>query len=114
MIDTNLSFLQFCSNDDLKFLTDILTHDVKGEIRMSEQLTNTNAYLRCYPDNMNGMWVEIAEELQRYGGNTFANFFRGGNGVSYATLLKDVCKKLKIQIPSLATVEEAEICLITK
>lgn len=114
MIDTNLSFLQYCSNDDLKSLSDILTHNAKGEIRMSEQLTNSDAYVRCYPDRMKGMWVEIAEELQRFGGNTFANIFRGGTGVSYETILKDVCRKIKVKIPPVATVEEAEICLLTK
>ncbi len=39
--------------------------------------------------------TRIAEELQCYGGNTFANFFRG-EGVLYKEILCDVCDHLKI------------------
>ncbi|GAA8943793.1 hypothetical protein HpSLK40_02240 [Helicobacter pylori] len=37
----------------------------------------------------------IAEELQCYGGNSFANFFRG-EGVLYKEILCDVCDHLKV------------------
>ncbi len=39
--------------------------------------------------------TRIAEELQRYGGNTFANFFRN-EGVLYKEILCDVCDHLKV------------------
>ncbi len=39
--------------------------------------------------------TRIAEELQRYGGNSFANFFRG-EGVLYKEILYDVCDHLKV------------------
>lgn len=113
-IDQNLTFLQYCSNDELKTLCDTLTHNNKGEVRLSEQLTDSEAYLRNYPENMHGMWQEIAAELQRFGGNTFANLFRGGNGASYDSILRDVCKKMKVRIPSCSSVEEIEVALLTK
>ena len=47
--DRDLLFLQQAKNEELKTLCDILTHDTDGEIRMAEQLTNTDAYLYCYP-----------------------------------------------------------------
>ena len=50
--DKDLQFLAECRNEDLKTLADYLTHDAKGEIRMAEQLTDTDAYLCNYPDNM--------------------------------------------------------------
>lgn len=114
IVDSNLSFLQYCSNDELKTLCDTLTHDNNGEVRLSEQLTDNDVYLCCYPDNMKGMWQEVAAELQRFGGNTFANIFRGGVGASYESILRDVCKKMKVRIPSCSTVEENEIALLTK
>ena len=46
--DRDLSFLAYCKNEDLKTLVDMLTHDTNGEVRISEQLTNTDAYLFCY------------------------------------------------------------------
>ena len=48
--DKDLQFLAECRNEDLKTLADYLTHDAKGEIRMAEQLTDTDAYLCNYPD----------------------------------------------------------------
>lgn len=39
--DRDLLFLQQAKNEDLKTLVDILTHDKDGEVRISEQLTNT-------------------------------------------------------------------------
>ncbi len=39
--------------------------------------------------------TRIAEELQRYGGNTFINFFRN-EGVLYKEILCDVCDRLKV------------------
>lgn len=113
-IDQNLSFLQYCSNEELKTLCDTLTHNSKGEVRLNEQLTDCEAYLRNYPENMQSMWQEIAAELQRFGGNTFANIFRGGVGASYDSILRDVCKKMKVRIPSCSSVEEIEVALLTK
>ena len=37
--DKDLVFLASCQNDDLRTLCDILTYNNKGEIRLSEQLT---------------------------------------------------------------------------
>ena len=48
--DKDLMFLASCQNDDLRTLCDILTYNNKGEIRLSEQLTDTDAYLNYYPD----------------------------------------------------------------
>lgn len=113
-IDQNLTFLQYCSNDELKTLCDTLTHNNKGEVLLNEQLTDCEAYLHNYPENMRSMWQEIAAELQRFGGNTFANIFRGGVGASYDSILRDVCKKIKVRIPSCSSVEEIKVALLTK
>mgnify|MGYP002588094421 CR=1 FL=1 len=95
--DWDLLFLQQARNEDLKTLVDILTHDTNGEIRISEQLTNTDAYLYCYPNRLNRMWKEIAGELQHYGGNTLMNLYRG-KGVAYREILEDVCRKMHVSL----------------
>ena len=74
--DKDLMFLASCQNDDLRALCDILTYNNKGEIRLSEQLTDSDAYLNCYPDRMNLMTAELAEELRKFGSNTVRTICR--------------------------------------
>ncbi len=92
--DSDLEFLKRLSSSDLKDLFDVLVYDEYRTLRMNEELTNSLEYKRYgrdyakYPER-------IAEELQRYGGNSFANFFRG-EGVLYKEILCDVCDHLKV------------------
>jgi len=105
--DKNLEFLQYCSTEDLQVLVDYLTKDKDGELRVSEELTSTEAYKKYYPHSLPMMWKQIAEELQHYGGNTFANGLRG-TGVSYREILTDVAKKQKVNFNSNNSVEQIE------
>lgn len=68
--DKDLTFLATCCNEDLRTLCDILTYNEKGEVRISEQLTNSDAYIKHYPEQMKLMAKEIGEELRKYGSNT--------------------------------------------
>ncbi len=92
--DSDLEFLKRLSSSDLKDLFDALVYDENRTLRMNEELTNSTEYKRYgrdyakYPER-------IAEELQRYGGNTFANLFRS-EGVLYKEILCDVCDHLKV------------------
>ena len=81
--DKDLTFLVTCNNEDLRTLCDILTYNEKGEVRMSEQLTNSDAYIKCYPEQMKLMAKEIGEELRKYGSNTVKTFCRKGEADSY-------------------------------
>ena len=47
--DMDLQFLQYCNNEDLRALCDILVYDNKGELRLSESLSISDSYLSCYP-----------------------------------------------------------------
>ncbi len=62
-IDPDLEFLQCCPNEDLRKLCDFLTFDSDGTYRFSEELSYTDAYYENYPDNMQAMACEVAEEL---------------------------------------------------
>ena len=93
--DSDLEFLQYCDNQTLKDLTDIITKDKDGVHRLTEGLSLKNGYKQYYPHNLKVIWQDIAEELQLFGGNTIANMFRG-NGVLYKEILIDVAKKLKV------------------
>ena len=83
------------------------------EIRIAEQLTNTDAYLYCYPYRLNMMWQEIAGELQRFGGNTLANLCRN-EGIRYREILQDVCRKLEVYFCGYESTEEIERHLLEK
>lgn len=97
-IDHNLEFLRNCSNTELQKLCDFLTFDSNGKYRISEQLTETDAYYRNYPDNMQGMTGEIAEELLKFGSNSIVTYFREGRPDSYEDVVRRVCKKMKVKV----------------
>ncbi len=96
--DNDLVFLSSCNNDDLRALCDILTHDKKGELRISEELTNTDAYLHYYPEHMNLMAKELCEELRKYGTNTVKTLCRKGEADSYSKIVRRVCRRLNVSI----------------
>ena len=113
VMDKDLIFLRNADGSDLKVLVDYLTKTKDGENRFTEELTMTENYKKYYPDQLQLMAEDIAEELQLYGGNTFMNILRG-HGVEYRELLIDVCKKMKVNFNSNASVEMIEYNLLQK
>ncbi len=100
-----MEFLKRLSSNDLKDLFDALVYDKDGTLRMNEELTSSTEYKR-YDHNYAKYPERIAEELQCYGGNSFANFFRD-EGVLYKEILCDACDHLKVNYH-----EESPISLI--
>lgn len=114
-VDFDLEFLQFCENEDLRILCDILMFDNKGKIRMNECISDSDEYLASYPDNMIGMWKNLAAELQKFGGNSILNMFRNGRGPSYEKVVYDVCKRMGVPaIKKYDTAEEMETKLLVE
>ena len=74
--DFDLEFLQYCDNEDLVSLCNILMFDNDGNLRLSESLSNSDSWLECFPYKMRNMWEDLANELQCYGGNSILNVFR--------------------------------------
>lgn len=106
--DKDLAFLSTCKNEDLRTLCDILTYNNKGEIRLSEQLTNSDAYINYYPDRMNLMTNELAEELRKYGSNTVRTIWRKGEADTYETIVRRVCKRMNINVGTDDSTQEME------
>ena len=111
--DKDLTFLATCNNEDLRTLCDILTYNEKGEVRMSEQLTNSDAYIKCYPEQMKLMAKEIGEELRKYGSNTVKTFCRKGEADSYETIVRRVCKRMRVKVCDSDNTESMERELLT-
>lgn len=108
--DSDLEFLEKCTDEELGELFDILVYDKDGKTRNTEELTKTTVYKR-YGRKFSKYWEDIAGELQHYGGNTIANTFRG-HGVEYEEILDDVLKALKINSDDLYDVEDKENALL--
>lgn len=111
--DNDLRFLKDCRNEDLKVLCDILTHDRNGELRLTEQLTNTDDYLRYYPHQMSMMTDTIAGELRKYGSNTVKTLISQGEPDTYEEILHRVCRKMNIDTEEQISVPEVERALLT-
>jgi uncharacterized protein YaaW (UPF0174 family) len=110
--DPDLEFLAHMKSSDLNDLVRILVYDKDGEKRVTEELSSTDKYRKYFPDH-NKYWKNIAEEIQKFGGNTIANIWRG-TGVLYKEVLTDVCKKLKVNYNKNSSVERIENNLLMK
>lgn len=93
--DKDLEFLREVKSEDLENLVYCLTKDTDGESRWTEELTSSEKYKKYHPEHSK-YWQEIAAEIQCFGANTFATIFRGGKGVLYEEVLRDVADHLKV------------------
>ncbi|WP_105264926.1 DUF3944 domain-containing protein [Pseudoalteromonas sp. T1lg76] len=110
--DNDLEFFKLADNEMLGVLVKYLTEDKDGERRVTEQLTNKEAFKQCN-DDYHQVWQLIATELQCFGGDTLVNVFRGG-GVSYKEILTDVCDRLSVKYDSQQPTLEIEDLLLQK
>lgn len=112
--DDDLKFLGQLQSEDLNDLVNCLTYGKKDDVvRFTEELTKREVYKKYYPDH-HQYWKEIAAEIQCFGANTFATFFRRGKGVLYKEVLMDVCDKLKVDYNKKTNVPEIENTLLLK
>ena len=108
--DNDLEFLKECTDESLDTLVETLIRDKDGELRFTESITINSMY-KSYSPNHSKYWGLIAEEIQTFGGNSFANLFRGG-GVQYKEILCDVCDKMKVNYNKNSATEKIELNLL--
>lgn len=111
--DTDLEFLGKLDSKVLEDLVRCLTHDKDGELRITEELSNSTRYKECHPDH-NKYWELIAAEIQCFGANTLVTIFRGGKGVEYKEVLMDVCDKLNVNYNKNSSAEKIEANMLLK
>jgi len=111
--DEELEFFKELKSEDLSQLVEILIYDKDGEKRYTEELSESDGYKQYYPEH-NKYYKDIIEELQRFGGNSFANMLRLGEGVLYKEILIDVCDKLKVDYNKNSDTERIETNLLMK
>ena len=100
------------SNEDIDPLVGYLK-----EASLTEWLTVSEKYKKYAPDHSKYI-SEIYDEICLFGGNTFANLFRGGKGPAYKEVLEDAAKKAGVKDIEGLSIEEIEEemiqCLLRK
>ena len=110
--DSELEFLGDLTSKELEPLVDaLLDSDHKG--RMMSELDADPTFKQYYPDHTKYVG-EMVHELQKFGGNTIANIFRGGEGVCYREILCDVCDHMKVNYNDRQSTEMIEDALLSK
>ncbi|VEW07506.1 heat shock protein [Escherichia coli] len=96
--DSDLDFLQHCSEEQLANFARLLTHNEKGKTRLSSVLMRNELFksMEGHPERHRRNWQLIAGELQHFGGDSIANKLRG-HGKWYRAILLDVSKRLKLK-----------------
>ncbi|KDX91134.1 acidic protein MsyB [Escherichia coli] len=96
--DSDLDFLQHCSEEQLANFARLLTHNEKGKTRLSSVLIRNELFksMEGHPEQHRRNWQLIAGELQNFGGDSIANKLRG-HGKLYRAILLDVSKRLKLK-----------------
>jgi len=105
-----IPLVRSASSEDLRILVEYL-HNVFNEDLSSVpefKKQNPQASKKIYDGDHRLYADDIAAEIQRYGGNTFANIFRGGKGVPYIEVVRDVADQLKVNYNSNADVATIE------
>lgn len=96
--DSDLDFLQHCSEEQLANFARLLTHNEKGKTRLSSVLMRNELFksMEGHPEQHRRNWQLIAGELQHFDGDSIANKLRG-HGKLYRAILLDVSKRLKLK-----------------
>ncbi|ENC3943579.1 acidic protein MsyB [Escherichia coli] len=96
--DSDLDFLQHCSEEQLANFARLLTHNEKGKTRLSSVLIRNELFksMEGHPEQHRRNWQLIAGELQHFVGDSIANKLRG-HGKLYRAILLDVSKRLKLK-----------------
>lgn len=99
-------------NEDIIILIDHITDSGKGRLSVSSETCKKLIAAKNTGYISLGNRSLIAEELSRFGGNSLANVFRGGSGVTYHELVCDVARHLKADFNPKATAEMIEKAIL--
>lgn len=107
--DDLIPLLRKCTNEDLDPLVQYIIQ--KGGI--TSELETTEVYKKNQPNHT--AYVDIiCSEIQRFGGHTFANILRGGEGVPYKKIVCTVASRLKVNFNNNREIEVIEEQILLK
>ncbi len=111
--DYNLiTVLESAIESDLAILADFITDNNNGRISLDSVIQGQlDTFKRG--EMLNKNTDLIAKEIQEFGGNSIANFFRG-KGVPYRETLEDVASHMKVEYESSDSVDSVELKILLK
>lgn len=111
MTDSTLQLLRNATNEELDQLVEYIK-----DAAISEWLTISDAYKKYAPDHSKYV-DEIYDEIRKFGGNTFANFWRDLRDEpqrAYIDIVRDVADKFSVKNYKNMGLEELERALVNK
>lgn len=103
---SSIDFLEDCTNEELEPLVKILTDSSTSD------LSDSHLYKQHSPNHQEYI-NKIIDDYEKFGGNTFANMWRG-YGVGYKEILNDVCDQMKVTTGKDSSLNGIELALIAK
>jgi len=112
--DRDLQFIAASETEDIDVLIDHLTDSGAGRVSMAS--STTRALYGSKGESPPSPYITglIVEELQRFGGNSLVNLFRGGSGVPYSEIVRDVADHVGANHAKTQTTESIEGALLLK
>ena len=98
--------------DDLGVLIDHITDKGEGRVSLSSDTCKTLTDAKSTRRIDEATRALIAEELQRFGGNSLFNLMRGGAGVPYKEVLCDVASHVKADFKPKNDCAQIEIAIL--
>lgn len=111
--DPNLAKVMSSADvDDLTVLIDHITDNGEGRISLSSESCKTLTDAKSAGRIDEATRALIAEELQRFGGNSLFNLMRGGAGVPYREILCNVASHVKARHNPKSDCAQIEIAIL--
>ncbi|WP_244142782.1 ubiquinol-cytochrome C chaperone family protein [Paraburkholderia phenoliruptrix] len=108
------ALLQVADVDDLDALVDYITDNGNGRVALSKDARERFVACKNTRNYRAADRGAIASEILLFGGNSVANLFRGGKGVSYNELAGDVGVHLKVTFAKGADARTIEEAIVAK
>lgn len=109
--DPDLAFLASADNDDVGVLIDHITDKGEGRISLASETCKTLSEAKASSQITLAVRVLMAEEIQRFGGNSLANLLRG-SGVPYKEAVCDVARHVKANFNPKSDVGTIELAIV--
>ena len=109
-----MSVLENGSNEDLAILIDIITDNGAGRISLDSDIKEALIIAKNTPTIDLATKHIIATEIQKFGGNSLINIFRGGKGVLYRESACDVADHIGANYNDKQDIEQIEAAILLK
>lgn len=109
-----MSVLEGGSLEDLSILIDIITDNGEGRLSLEETVKKSLINAKKSPHISSEIKTLIAEEIQRFGGNSFINLFRMGKGVIYKEIACDVASHVRADFNDKQDIGQIEAAILLR